>query len=67
MDEVEFFLEDVILKLSIILYVMVLLICLFPVLAITPDVISFNKEGQEIIGTIALKNQTADQCISYKV
>ncbi|KAK0081503.1 hypothetical protein PV325_012053 [Microctonus aethiopoides] len=36
-------------------------------LAITPDVISFNKDGQEIIGTIVLKNQTTDKCLSYKI
>ncbi|XP_011314035.1 motile sperm domain-containing protein 2-like [Fopius arisanus] len=36
-------------------------------IAITPDVLSFNKEGQEIVGTIAVKNQTADKCISYKL
>ncbi|KAF7988489.1 hypothetical protein HCN44_001062 [Aphidius gifuensis] len=36
-------------------------------LGIVPDVISFNREGQEIIGTLLLKNQTTDKCLSYKI
>lgn len=39
----------------------------FLVLGIVPDVISFNREGQEIIGTLLLKNQTTDKYLSYKV
>ncbi|KAH0535199.1 motile sperm domain-containing protein 2-like [Cotesia glomerata] len=36
-------------------------------LAISPDVISFNKEGPEIIGTIVLKNTTTEKFLSYKI
>ncbi|XP_034942102.1 motile sperm domain-containing protein 2-like [Chelonus insularis] len=36
-------------------------------LSIIPEVISFNKEGQEVVGTLQLKNQTTDKCLSYKI
>lgn len=37
------------------------------VLAVEPDVLIFNKTGNEIIGTISLKNIMADKNLSYKV
>lgn len=36
-------------------------------LGIVPEVISFTREGQEIIGTLLLKNQTTDKYLSYKI
>lgn len=39
----------------------------FPVLSIEPETVTFNKEGNEIIGRIILKNVTTDKALSYKV
>lgn len=36
-------------------------------LSVEPDVIAFNKEGNEMIGTITLKNLTSDKHLSYKI
>lgn len=39
-----------------------------PVLSIEPtEVITFNKDGNDITGTITLKNITTDKALSYKV
>lgn len=39
-----------------------------PVLSIEPtEVITFNKDGNDITGTITLKNITTDKSLSYKV
>lgn len=40
---------------------------LFPVLLIEPEAVTFNKEGNEIVGRIILKNVTTDKPLSYKV
>lgn len=37
------------------------------VLSIEPDALIFNKTGNEISGTITLKNVTTDKPLSYKV
>lgn len=36
-------------------------------ISIEPDVLVFNKEGNEVVGTITLKNITSDKCLSYKI
>jgi len=39
-----------------------------PVLSIEPtEIITFNKDGNDITGTITLKNITTDKSLSYKV
>jgi len=39
-----------------------------PVLSIEPvEAITFNKDGNDIAGTITLKNITTDKSLSYKV
>ncbi|XP_024936528.1 motile sperm domain-containing protein 2 isoform X2 [Cephus cinctus] len=36
-------------------------------LSVDPESITFNKEGNEVSGTITLKNLTTDKCLSYKI
>jgi hypothetical protein len=39
----------------------------FLVLIVEPDVLTFSKHGNEVIGTILLTNKMSEKNLSYKV